>query len=131
MYEVIRQWCPKLGQGVRSYGSMSEVRVHYPILLFTCMMDSYCWCSTRFSSSHSFTVSSIYSVMQSDGNSFCGDVVLDSFNMMYRDEDNILYQIYRSKYFRIIIMMILILYNMKIHTKTTAIPRCCHGLYFF
>ena len=25
--------------------------------------------------------------MQSDGNSFCGDVVLGSFNMSYRDED--------------------------------------------
>ena len=28
--------------------------------------------------------------MQSDGNSFCGDVVLDSFNMSYRDKDSIL-----------------------------------------
>ena len=27
-----------------------------------------------------------YSVMQSDGNSFCGDVILDSFNISYRDE---------------------------------------------
>ena len=32
--------------------------------------------------------------MQSDGNSFCGDIVLDSFNKAYRDEDNILDQIY-------------------------------------
>jgi len=30
--------------------------------------------------------------MQSDGNSFCGDVVLDSFNKAYRDEDSILDQ---------------------------------------
>ena len=30
-----------------------------------------------------------YSVMQSDGNSFCGDVVLDSFNMVNSDEDSI------------------------------------------
>ena len=30
--------------------------------------------------------------MQSDGNSFCGDVVLHSFNMSYSDEDNILDQ---------------------------------------
>ena len=30
------------------------------------------------------------SVMQSDGNSFCGDVVLDSFNMAYRDENSII-----------------------------------------
>ena len=26
--------------------------------------------------------------MQSDGNSFCGDVVLDSFNMVYNVEDS-------------------------------------------
>ena len=31
-----------------------------------------------------------YSVMQSDWNSVCGDVVLDSFNMACRDEDSIL-----------------------------------------
>ena len=30
------------------------------------------------------------------GNSFCGDVVLDSFNMGYMDEDSILYQIINS-----------------------------------
>ena len=35
-----------------------------------------------------------YSLMQSDGNSLSGDVVLDSFNMLYRDEDSILYQKY-------------------------------------
>ena len=39
-----------------------------------------------------------YSVMQSDGNSFCGDVVSDSFNNTFRDEYNILDQIYKSKY---------------------------------
>ena len=50
-------------------------------------------------------------MMQSDWNSFCGDVVSYSFNKTSRDEDNILYQIYKSKYVRIIIMMILILYN--------------------
>ena len=44
--------------------------------------------------------------MQSDGNSFCGDVVLDSFNNASRDEDNILDQIYASKYVRIIFMVI-------------------------
>ena len=32
-------------------------------------------------------------VMQSDGNSFYGDVVLESFNKTSRDEDNILDQI--------------------------------------
>ena len=31
----------------------------------------------------------MYSVMQSDGNRDGGDVVLDSFNMVYNDEDNI------------------------------------------
>ena len=29
-----------------------------------------------------------YSVMQSNGNSFCGDVVLDSFNEAFWDGDN-------------------------------------------
>ena len=42
-----------------------------------------------------------YSVMQSDGNSYCGDVVLDSFNKVYWDEDTILEQIYKRKYVRI------------------------------
>ena len=49
--------------------------------------------------------------MHSDGNSFCGDGVSYIFNKTSQDEDNILYQIYKSKYVRIIIMMILILYN--------------------
>ena len=31
----------------------------------------------------------IYTVMQSDGNTYCGDVVLDSFYMVYSDEDSI------------------------------------------
>ena len=47
--------------------------------------------------------------MQSDGKSFCGDVVLNSFNKASRDKDNILDQVYKSKYVRIFIMMILIL----------------------
>ena len=38
-----------------------------------------------------------YSVMQSDGSSFCGDVVLDGFNMSYRDEDSILEQKYEKQ----------------------------------
>ena len=49
--------------------------------------------------------------MQSDGNSFCGDVVLNSFNKSSRDEDNILDQVYQSKYVLIFIMIILVLYN--------------------
>ena len=32
--------------------------------------------------------------MHSDGNSLGGDVILDGFNMAYKDEDNILDQIY-------------------------------------
>ena len=35
--------------------------------------------------------------MQSDGNSFCGDVVLGIFNMLYRDEDSILEQTYEKQ----------------------------------
>ena len=35
-----------------------------------------------------------YSVMQSYANSFWGDVVLDTFNNVSRDEDNILDKIY-------------------------------------
>ena len=38
-------------------------------------------------------VNTYYSVMQTDGNSLAGDVVLDSINIAYRSEDNILYQI--------------------------------------
>ena len=37
--------------------------------------------------------------MQSDGNSFCEDVVLDYVNMAYRDIDNILDQIIEKKIF--------------------------------
>ena len=35
--------------------------------------------------------------MQSDENSFCEIVVLDSFNKASRDEDNILEQIYKEQ----------------------------------
>ena len=35
--------------------------------------------------------------MQSYGNSFSGDIVLESFNKASRDEENILDQIYESK----------------------------------
>ena len=60
----------------------------------------------------------IYGVMQSDGNSLCGDVILNSFNKASRDEDNILDQVYESKYVRICIMMILIFF--KIIRKSNA-----------
>ena len=39
------------------------------------------------------TLSNVYSVMQSDGNSFGGDVVWDTFNKISRDEDSILNKI--------------------------------------
>ena len=39
----------------------------------------------------------LYIVTQSYANSFWGDVVLDTFNNVYRDEDNILDQIYRKQ----------------------------------
>ena len=45
--------------------------------------------------------------MQSDVNSLCGDVVLDSFNMVYRDEDSIYDQNKNSESFGVITMNIL------------------------
>ena len=53
--------------------------------------------------------------MQSDGNSFYGDVVSDSFIKTSRYEDNILDQIYQSKYVCIIITVIFFLYYAKIY----------------
>ena len=41
----------------------------------------------------------LYSVMQSYKNSFCEDVVLNSFNMVYRDDDINLDQIYIKQSF--------------------------------
>ena len=38
------------------------------------------------------------SVMQSEWNRFCGDVVLDSFYKASRNEDNIIDQLYKNKY---------------------------------
>ena len=35
--------------------------------------------------------------MQSNGDSFCGDVVLDSFNISYRDKDSISDQKYEKQ----------------------------------
>ena len=43
--------------------------------------------------------------MQADQNSFCVDVVLDSVNMVFRDEDSILDQMYRKNMF-VFFMMI-------------------------
>ena len=53
--------------------------------------------------------SDLYSVMLSDGNSFCGDVVSVNFNKTFWDKYHILDQIYESKYVRIITLMTLIL----------------------
>ena len=45
--------------------------------------------------------------MQSDRNSFWGNVVLDSFNMAYRDESSILNHNYEKQIFWDLIMNIL------------------------
>ena len=41
----------------------------------------------------------MYSVMQSDGNIFCGYVVVYSFSMTFRDEESILDQMYEKQTF--------------------------------
>ena len=41
----------------------------------------------------------LYSVMQLDGNSFCGDIVFGSYNMAFSDEDNNLEQKYEKQIF--------------------------------
>ena len=46
--------------------------------------------------------------MHSDGNSFCGDVVLDSFKMIYSDKDSNYDQKYEKEIFWNVIMKILI-----------------------
>ena len=78
-----------------------------------------------------------YSVMQSDGNSFGGNVVSGSLTRTLLDEYNILNQIYDIKYVRIIIMMFLIRYNIiRKYILTLQYPLCpwvpCpYVLYFF
>ena len=57
-----------------------------------------------------------YNVMQSDRNSLY--VVLDSFNEIFRNEDNIVDQIYKRKCGQIIIMMILMIYNIILNNST-------------
>ena len=51
-------------------------------------------CITLYLLTFSSLGNNIYSVMQSNGNKFCGDVGLDIFNMAYRHEDSILDQKY-------------------------------------
>ena len=55
--------------------------------------------------------------MQSDGNSFDGDVGSDIFET-FRDKDNNLDQIYKSKYVRIIFGVNSLKYFTKMHTNT-------------
>ena len=74
---------------------------------------SRCWRALRRTLGAKITFQIIYSVMQSDGNSIYGDVVLATFNKASRDEENILDQKYKNKYVRIIFTMILILYNIR------------------
>ena len=52
-----------------------------------------------------------YSVAQSLMNSLSGDVVLDGFNMVYRDEDNILDQTYEKQICLDFFMMNFIFHN--------------------
>ena len=45
--------------------------------------------------------------MQSDGNRFCGDVVLDSFNMVYSDEESVKKKNMKSKSVGIFILRVI------------------------
>ena len=72
------------------------------------------------------------SVMQLDRNGICCDVVLDSFNMVSRDEDRPII----NKYIWIFIMMFLVyimIYELKIIIKSGApefneflVEKCCY-----
>ena len=61
----------------------------------------------RYNIRRSKNLRKLYSVMQSDGNSFYGDIVLGSVQIVYRDEDSILYQIYEKQIFIILLLLIL------------------------
>ena len=56
-------------------------------------------CQFGFSWYKDGPILTIYSVMQSDGNSSYGDVVLESFNKAYRVKDSILHQKYEKLIF--------------------------------
>ena len=73
---------------------MSEVRAHYPIAK-SFSLDG----EDSKSEEDESEVHTYYSVMQSDGNSFCGDVVLDTFNMVYSNEDSIFDKKYEKRIF--------------------------------
>ena len=57
-------------------------------IFYRCLMDGQTPCID-----HIFS----YSVTQSYSNSLLGDVVFDSFNKVYRDDDNILDQTYQKQ----------------------------------
>ena len=63
-----------------------------------------------------------YSVMQSDWNSFSGDVVLDIFNKVPRHEDNILDKCTKANMFEFVswYFLIFFLHYTKMHTNTTV-----------
>ena len=60
--------------------------------------------------------------MQSDGNSICGDDVLDSFNEVCRVEDNILKQKKEAKMFDLKRFFLQHLKKMHAHTKVALKP---------
>ena len=100
-----------VGEGCEGNGAC-VLRVCEPDLLAGHLAQLPRWniISVTFKGSHAQKVF-FCGVRQSDGNSFCWDVVSDSFNETFWNEDHILDQINKSKYVRIIIMMILILFN--------------------
>ena len=82
---------------------MSALRAHYPRVRIGNFPSGVRLNSVPFSrtksplSSSSSRVTPLHSVMQSDGNSFGGNVVLDSFNKVCRDRDSILDQKYEKQ----------------------------------
>ena len=55
---------------------------------------------------HQIPIQGFYRVRNHKRIVYLGDVVLDTFNNAFRDEDNILDQIYKTKHVRIFFMMI-------------------------
>ena len=67
--------------------------------------------------------------MQSDWNNFCGKVILESFNMASRDEDNILDQIFESN--DCLLTIFLYVTNTTVALKPNFMSSLCYLLYFF
>ena len=59
-------------------------------------------------------------MMQSEGNSFCRDVVLNIFNMAYRDKDSILTKKYEKQIFWELVMKIMKLLKKMLIYRNTA-----------